>query len=58
MSRPPLAMTWLRPHPNVRHSPGVEYATDGTHVYDRFRDAAGTYHYCRARSEDVATDAP
>lgn len=56
MTRPPLAMTWLRPHADVRHTPGVEYATDGEFVYERFRDSEGRYHYRRAKWQDVAPD--
>ena len=43
MTRPPLAMTWLRPHADIRHTPGTEYATDGEYVYERSKDAEGRY---------------
>jgi len=54
--RPPLAMTWLRPHPSVRHTPGCEYATDGEYVYERWPDAEGRYQYRRAHWSKVAPD--
>jgi hypothetical protein len=56
MSRGPLAMTWLRPHPDVRHPVGAEYATDGEHVYERIRDAEGRYSYRRAHWSKVIID--
>jgi hypothetical protein len=49
-------MTWLRPDPSIRHTPGTEYATDGTYVYERFKDASGCYRYRRAHWSAVAVD--
>lgn len=51
-----LAMTWLRPDPSIRHTPGTEYATDGDFVYERFKDALGQYVYRRARWSAIAVD--
>ncbi len=56
MTGPPLAMTWIKPDKSIRHTPGTEYATDGTYVFERWRDAEGRYRYRRARWQDVAPD--
>jgi len=49
-------MTWLRPAKSIRHTPGTEYATDGTFVYERWRDAEGRYQYRRAHWSKVSPD--
>lgn len=51
-----LTLNWIQPHPLVRHVPGTEYALDhdGRYVYERVRDADGSYHYRRAEWRAIA----
>ncbi len=54
--RPPLAMTWLRPDKSIRHTPGTEYATDGTYVFERWKGHDGRFQYRRAHWSAIAVD--